>query len=269
MGSKLHSTGWCLIAVAALAASLAVRAHAAPDDLYHHSVGISAKFADNRDEFKDNTSKPPARDEFNETKNLRPTGRKSVLKAAVLSALLPGAGEYYLGNRGKARYFFAVEAISWTGVIAYRIYGHWRQEDYIRYARTYANANLDGKSEEFRDLVGFYHSIDEYNTLGRVYDPERPYLYDTPDNHWRWQSDADQAAYRNLKNRSREAYRRARFAVGIAVANRIVSVLDAIRDGRRASRSLEHGALPEKRLQIQFASFDDGAQVQLALHTPF
>jgi len=269
MGSKAIS----LVAVALTAIGIVVvcatGSAVASNKAYYRSVGISPMFADKGDEFKTEDSKKADKNDFKETKSTPPTGKKSVMKAALLSALLPGAGEYYLGNRGKARYFFTVEAISWAGCIAFRTYGAWKREDYIRYARTYANANLDGKSEEFRDLVGFYRSIDDYNSLGRVYDPERPYLYDTPDNHWRWQSDADQATYRNLKNRSREAYRRGKFFVGIAIANRIISVIDAIRDTRRANRSLEQSFSQEKPLQIQFETFADGAQVQLALKTPF
>jgi len=270
MDSKIGSfSRAAMIGISVTLLMLAACAVSASNDIYHRSVGIGSIFADNKDEFKPDTPKQADRDEFRQQQSKQPTGKKSVVKAALLSALLPGAGEYYLGNRGKARYFFTVEAISWAGCIAFRTYGHWKKDDYIRYAKTNANANLEDKSEEFRDMVGFYRSIDDYNSLGRVYDPQRPYLYDTPDNHWRWQNDADQATYRNLKNRSREAYRRAKFMIGIAVANRIVSVLDAIRDTRRANRSLDHSFSQERPFQIQFSSFDDGAQVQLALRTPF
>ena len=265
MVSKLTA----ILCIALLTVICAVSSVAASNNDYYRSVGISGMLADKGDEFQPESTKLPDTKEFKKDNAKSPTGRKSVVKAALLSALLPGAGEYYIGNRAKARYFLTVEAISWAGCIAFRTYGHWKKEDYERYAKTYANANLEGKSEEFRDMVGFYRSIDDYNSLGRVYDPERPYLYDTPENHWRWQSDADQAAYRNLKNRSREAYRRGKFMIGIAVANRIISIIDAIRDTRRANRSLDHSFSLERPLQIQFSTFDDGAQLQLALKTPF
>ena len=269
MASKFSRVSLILLSGAARVVLLgSLAATAGSDNLYRQSVGISNVFADKKGEFDEGQSKvEPHRESFgSETPR---DGRKSVLKAAVLSALLPGAGEYYVGNRKKARYFFTIEALSWAGCLAFRTYGHWREDDYVRFARTNANASLEGKSDEFRDMVGFYRSIDDYNSLGRVYDPQRPYLYDTPDNHWRWQSDADQATYRDLKNRSREAYRRAKFMIGIAVANRIISVLDAIRDTRRANRSLERSFSHDKPLEIQFSTFDDGAKVQLALRTPF
>jgi hypothetical protein len=198
--------------------------------------------------------------------------QKSTVKAALLSALLPGAGEYYLGNRQKARYFFAAEALTWIGYVSFKIYGNWKEEDYIRFAASNANARLDGKSDEFRDLVGFYNSTDQYNSFGRVFDPERPYLPDTPDNHWRWQSDEDQETYRHLKNRAREADRRAEFMIGVAVVDRIVSVIDAIRDGRRLSKQLttESFATRDRSdMKLQINPFSSKSQVTLTFYTDF
>ena len=166
-------------------------------------------------------------------------GKKSIVKAALYSALLPGLGEYYVGNRRKARVFFAVEAVTWIGYLSYKVYGNWKEDDLIRFASEYANANLEGKSQEFQDWVGFYDDIDQYNSLGRVQDQDRPYLIDNFENHWRWQSDDDKANYRNLKNSSREAFRRTNFLVGLAVVNRIVSIIDAVRDAKRSNSEIK------------------------------
>ena len=166
------------------------------------------------------------------------SGKKSVVKAAVYSALLPGAGQFYMGNKKTAGYFFTAEALTWLGYLAFRTYGDWREEDYINYAAEHANAQLDGKSDDFIDLVGFYSSIRDYNAYGRAYDPERPYLHDTPENHWEWQSNGEQRAFRNLKNRSREADRRSDFMFGVAIVNRLISVVDAVRSVSRHNRRL-------------------------------
>ena len=166
-------------------------------------------------------------------------GKKWIVKAALYSALLPGFGEYYVGNRRKARVFFAVEAVTWIGYLSYKVYGNWKEDDLIRFASEYANANLEGKSQEFQDWVGFYDDIDQYNSLGRVQDQDRPYLIDNFENHWRWQSDDDKANYRNLKNSSREAFRRTNFLVGLAVVNRIVSIIDAVRDAKRSNSEIK------------------------------
>lgn len=214
-----------------------------------------------------------ADDEFSgESTDWSHAGHKSVWKAAALSALVPGAGQYYVGNRTKARYFFVGEALTWVGFAAFKIYGNWKEDDYIRFAARHANAQLDDKSDEFRDLVGFYQDIDEYNTFGRVFDPERPYLVDSPENHWRWQSFEDRETYRHLKNRAGEADRRAEFMIGVAIVSRIVSTIDAIRDARKINKQIKEDSFsrrekPEVKLSIR--PFSNTAQVRLTLLTNF
>ena len=168
--------------------------------------------------------------------NQRDTDRKSVSRAMLYSALLPGLGEHYVGNRKKARYFFAVEAISWLGFLSYHTYGKWREDDYINFACERSGAQLEDKDDLFRDWVGFYDDIDQFNEYGRVQDRERPYLVDNESNHWRWSSPADKSAYREIKNSSREAFRHRDFTVGLMILNRIVSVIDAVHDARKSRR---------------------------------
>jgi hypothetical protein len=196
-------------------------------------------------------------------------GRKSMWKAAALSLAIPGAGEYYLGHKKKAKTFFAVEATAWTGFAAFKIYSHWKKDDLIHYAHEHAGANLDDRNDEFLDLVGFYTSIREYNTLGRVFDPERPYLDESSTNYWDWQSEADRAVYRNLKNRSREANRRSQFMIGLAVVNRIVSVIDAVRDARRQERTIDDtfSSADKSRVKLAFDPMSERRQMKLTIMT--
>lgn len=178
---------------------------------------------------------------------------KSVLKAVLYSALLPGMGEYYVGNRKKARFFFAVEAMAWIGFVSQRTYGNWKQNDMRKYAADYAGASMDDKDRWFEDMVGFYSDLDTYNDRGRVDDPERPYLVDNPDNHWSWENTQSKNVYRGLKNSYRDAYRRAQFMVGLAIVNRIVSVIDAARDAKRVSSRVDEafGSNKEKGLKLR------------------
>jgi len=208
-------------------------------------------------------------DEFAATEKAQPTvGRKSVYTAAALSALVPGGGQYYLGNRRTARYFFAAEAITWIGYAALRTYGNWRRDDYIRFAAVNANAQLDGKSDDFIDLVGFYSDIRDYNTLGRAFDPEREYLPDTPENHWEWQSYDDQREFRDLKNRSREAYRRSDFMIGLAIIDRIISVVDAVRSAGRINRRIGAGRsdISSDRFRLSIDPLQPRCQVTLTFY---
>ncbi|MEW5994150.1 MAG: hypothetical protein AB1744_07115, partial [Candidatus Zixiibacteriota bacterium] len=196
-------------------------------------------------------------------------GSKSVFQAGLYSFLLPGMGEYYVGHRRKAQVFWTAEALTWIGFIGFRTYGNWKNDDLIDFAAARAGADLEGKDDFFLDMVGFYDDIDQYNALGRATDPERPYYQDTPEYHWRWQSRDDREIYRHLKNRSREAYRRADFMIGLAIVNRVVSVIDAVRDARRTQRRMksEFGDTGGRRLKIDVDPFDTHRQVRVTLFT--
>jgi TM2 domain-containing membrane protein YozV len=192
-------------------------------------------------------------DEFGAAKTSPKAGRKSLLRAALFSAIVPGAGQYYLGNRRTARCFFVAEAVTWVAYLSFHTYGDWRKDDYINYAAVHANAQLEGKNEEYLSWVGFYSNIREFNTLGRVSDTYRPYLEDTPANHWEWQTTADQRMYRDLRNGSKEAYRRADFMIGAAIVDRIISVIDAIRSASRLGRRIDAGDLSlQQEKQFRF-----------------
>ncbi len=198
--------------------------------------------------------------------------RKSVGKALLYSALLPGMGEYYVGNRKKARYFFAVEAVSWLGFLSFHMYGNWKEDDYINFARARADARLEDKSDEFRDWVGFYDDIDQFNELGRVQDRDRPYLVDNESNHWRWRNRSDKAAYREIKNRSREAFRRRDFTIGLMIINRVVSVIDAVHDARKSRRLFGSSTDNDSRrfgYRLDIDPFSADQQVRLALLARF
>jgi len=193
------------------------------------------------------------------------SSRRSLFKAALYSALVPGGGQYYLGQRRTARYFFAAEAFTWVSYLSFHMYGDWRKNDYIRYAATYANARLEGRSDDFVSWVGFYNNIREFNALGRAYDNERPYLQDTPENHWEWQSEEDRRTFRDLRNRSREAYRRSDFMIGVAVIDRVISIIGAVRSTGRINRRIGDGDFSAANSAFEFSVDPLSSRRQLCL----
>jgi hypothetical protein len=163
---------------------------------------------------------------------------KSTKKAILYSALVPGWGEYYAGRKDKAKYFFAVEAITWIAYFSYRTYGNWRKDDMIRLAAEKAGANLNGRDDHFYDMVGFYEDVHEYNTLGRITDPSRPYYHDTTEFYWNWQGADERENYRELKNSFRSAFKNSETVIGLAILNRLISIVDAVRDVKSYNRKL-------------------------------
>jgi Family of unknown function (DUF5683) len=211
----------------------------------HQSITRPVVIALAHDEFDSTpkgTTKPPS------------SHNRSLIKAGLYSALIPGLGQRYVGSSTKMKIFMGAEIGVWLGYASYKIYAGWKEEDMIRFAAERANAQLDNTSDEFRDLVGFYESIDQYNMVARATDfGTRPYLIDTPENHWRWQNETDQNSFRQYKNRWREAKRRAEIMVVFAVINRLVSIVDAVRDARKSNRQLDTEFSKKEKPSIQLA----------------
>lgn len=199
-----------------------------------------------------------AGDEFDTAvKGTTPTSgskNKSLIKAGLYSALLPGLGQRYVGSSTKTKVFLGVEIGIWLGYASYKVYEGWKEDDMIRFAAEHANAQLENTSDDFRDLVGFYDDIDQYNMVARATDfGTRPYLMDTPENHWRWQSSNDQGSYRQFKNSWREAGRRAEIMLVMTVVNRLVSIIDAVRDARKSNRRLDTEFSKEEKPSVHLA----------------
>jgi len=177
---------------------------------------------------------PSFEDEFQ-----KPSGRKSVTKAMLLSLLLPGAGELYADNATGSRIFFGLEGSIWVGFFAFRTYGSWKKTDYKGYAAAHAGVILDSKTDDFFENITYYDNRDQYNQFAKLYHGADATIY--PENdfwNWNWDSQDSKGRFRDLRNQSKMAYRRALFMVGLAAVNRVVSVLDAARSVKKFNRKL-------------------------------
>ena len=194
---------------------------------------------------------------------------KSRTKAIILSLLVPGAGEYYIGQKRKARYFFVAEAINIIGFISYKVAADWKRDDMICYGATYAGASMDGKSDLFYDMMGYYTNNEHYNSEGRVGDPWRPYYPDNDEYHWQWQSTEEMATFKSLKDREGQLIQRSKFMLGLAVVNRIVSVIDVALSSRhlKSGSSGEFSQQNDSRLEFSINPTSVNQQVALTWHT--
>jgi len=168
--------------------------------------------------------------------------KKSLSKAIFFSLLVPGAGEFYADSKTRGKIFLGLEASLWAGFFGFRTYGAWAKDDYKSYAAVHAGVSLEGKSDEFFEDINFYVSRDEYNQLARLYQREKAEVYPQTDFwYWYWDSAESQHYYRKLRNRSEAAYRKALFMLGVAAANRVLSVIDAIREVKKYNRRADQG----------------------------
>jgi len=169
----------------------------------------------------------------------RPEGYKSPSRALLYSLLLPGLGEIYVGDsRSRAAMFIGTEVGIWSAFFTFRQMGNWREDDYIEYATAYAGVNPENKDDHFWNMVGFYENRDEYNKVSRVYTRENPFFPETPGWDWQWQSVADRAKYRDIKNDSKSYFRNADWMLAVAGLNRAVSAFFSWRAAKDHNRRL-------------------------------
>ena len=156
-------------------------------------------------------------------------GGESQWTAVGLSLLLPGAGHFYAGAGDRGKIFLGAEAVIWSLALVFDRREAWKSQDAVDYAVTHAELDPTGKDDEFLEKLEFYQNRDEYNTAGRIIDPSRPYLPETPDTYWQWDDSTSREAYRDLRNSAETASRNRTFAFYAALLNRVVAAVDAFR----------------------------------------
>lgn len=212
---------------------------------------------DEFDDFDDFDKTPDKKDkqEKKDTKVAKPpTKQVSKVKALVLSLILPGAGHYYIGEKGRAEVFAGAEVVAWTGFFAFRTYGNWKKDDYIRYAEDHAGIDPADKDDEFYKNLTFYENREDYNKAGRIINPGAPYYPTTPAYYWQWDNTGSQATYRTIRNASKTSFRKATFMLGMAALNRILASIDSYRLVRRVAGSKEEDEFStrEERIKLKF-----------------
>lgn len=172
-------------------------------------------------------------------------------KAVLYSLLLPGLGDWKMGNRNRATTFFAVEGVIWASFITFEIQGHDLESNYQNLALQFAGVTSTGHSDEFYATIRDYDNSDEYEAvvktdgrfaatsytdisseaLDQYFIDNRVADYEP----WLWESTDRRNQYSEVRSASKTAYRRADYMIAAAAANRVVSAVFAF----AAARSLE------------------------------
>jgi hypothetical protein len=154
------------------------------------------------------------------------------------SLTVPGWGQATIGHGKSAAFFGLVEVGVWGSFTAFRIQERMRRQTYERTADLFAGVDLSGRDEEFRRIVGFYLSSDEYNRLVVRRDAANLYYGDPAaydayvaahelkgNDVWAWDSEADFLRYRAERQAQQRSTRRAQTALAVAVINRLLSAI--------------------------------------------
>lgn len=162
------------------------------------------------------------------------------------SLTLPGWGQATLGDRRAVLAFGLLEAGVWGSFTAFRIQQQMRQQTYERTALLFAGADLSSRDEQYRRIVGFYLSSDEYNQLVVRRDATNLYYGDPAaydayiaaheikgEDAWAWDSEASLLRYRAERQATQRAIKHAHDALAAALINRLLSMIHASAGGAR------------------------------------
>jgi hypothetical protein len=206
-------------------------------------------------------------------------GGKNPKLAMLYSLVLPGLGEYYLGHTGRAKGFFVAEGAIWTSFAVFRVQGAHRRTLYKEFASAHAGVS-ERNDDEFYRIIGNFVSSDgpfsaneQVRRQARALYPNDPAqqqaFFDenayTGDNAWQWESQDLMNRYQDLRSSSLDAFHRSDLSIGLLVANRLLSVIDAGILGAKA----RNAALGQARLSWDVTADADGPGATVTLSRAF
>ncbi|HLF19311.1 MAG TPA: hypothetical protein VI704_00840 [Bacteroidota bacterium] len=164
---------------------------------------------------------------------------KSVWLAVASSLVLPGMGELYVGSFATGKYFLIGEAGIWLTYSGFITHGNWLRNDARTFAVQHANVQLDGKDDQFEVNIGNFGNTAEYNQQ-KLRNREYELVYTTTQDSWQWDNDMSREQFKSLRIRSDEIYRNAKFLIGAAVVNRVISAFMAGRSAAAHNRRVRY-----------------------------
>ncbi len=202
-------------------------------------------------------------------------GSPGRMKILGLSLLLPGLGHRALGEPGRGYAYLGAEASIWGAFGVFQAQGKIRKNSYVEIAEVFAGVReASGRSSDYYRLLGQYRSSDEYDDEvrrdararhGDDLNAREAYYerYRVPDDEvWSWSSLAAWERYRDKRNDSNRAYKRAGYMVGVAVANRLLAAVDAIRISHKRSSGSRMG------FYLSADPFDPGEPTRFCVSLP-
>ncbi len=182
-----------------------------------------------------------------------PEAKKSLPKAVFLSAVLPGAGQYYVGAKREAKAFLIAETTMWAGYLGLNWFGRRARDDYKLYAISRAGANPETTSEDYYYAMEVYRTNDAYNEeirreARRMYpndvEAQEEYVLEHgfwEEDSWSWKDTEAWEDYGRLRTTSRDHFHKASYCIGATVLNRLVSAIFAAKSVKDYNAGLEGG----------------------------
>lgn len=179
------------------------------------------------------------------------SGSSSLGGAFLRSAVIPGWGQRRAGAKTAARNFFVAEVLLWSGFASLQVNGHWLKNDYKVFAATHAGVEIADKDDQFFVDVGNFISVEEFNQ-SRLRRRDVEGLYDPATHTWKWDTEANQLKFANLRKRSERSFSRSNLVVAGVLANHIVSGIHAawVAHKKSSQKAKERGELHVPQLGV-------------------
>lgn len=199
--------------------------------------------------------------------------QKSIRKAIVYSAILPGVGEIYTKNYNKAAVFLAVEAATIFSYFRLKDERQWAIDSYKQFAFSVADVPKNS-ADSYYQILQNYQSSTQYNESilrdARNYfiiyknDPVgyEEYLdsHLVPDDqNWDWGSENRWYKFRDLRRDKQDMEIYMKFAFAAAVVNRFISVIDSAvsakrynKKGQQVSRLSVYPDIFKQEIRVQY-----------------
>jgi hypothetical protein len=155
--------------------------------------------------------------------------KKSGALAVIYSILVPGMGELYAERFDVGKYSLIAEGALWLVFAGFQFYGTWLQDDARQFAVSHAQADPNGKDDQFWiDVSNFLNTYDfnekklRDRDLASVYNVNAGYF-------WRWESDAARLRFRDMRISADNVFNNSRFVVVAILVNHLISAVNAAR----------------------------------------
>jgi len=170
-------------------------------------------------------------------------GKKKPIVGVLLSAVLPGAGEFYAGSWLKGAVFLGAEVALWIGYwqfsdrgqeweIIFHAYAdeHWDEDEWLEWMEAHpgfadtTHTLPDTKTQQYYEMIGKYDQFkagwDDYYDGDPAMTPNRDY-------------------YEGLRHTSNLQFKRASYCAMVSLGNRVLSILDSAWTIRKLNRRVE------------------------------
>jgi len=204
---------------------------------------------------KQNTDPAVPKFGFGDLEDENIQGLKSPMKALVLSLLVPGTGQLYAGANNHHRLFFTTEAAAWLAFGAFTKWSSSKEDEYQAWAAEHAGVDPEGKPKDFWQMMTYYESREEYELYGRAGEPDRVSYPNLVGWDWQWDSEESRTEYRELRNQSKEADRKASFSLGALARLMHFAARGRIIAKKRWKCPIPDGGLKVRRLAITSGSW--------------